>query len=139
MYCRHFVSSRVNTKNRSTPIRSRAEFRGCLFHISTAHTRGRAKSPGLVSGPWKCMHVAVFTGLERDVIDHRIVKIRPETPTKFSDSFHVSPTGKQASCSSAIDYYYRACMESIWIITFAREEINRIMLNFVLRYSSKLV
>lgn len=44
MYCRHYVSSRVNTKNRSMPIRSRAEFQRCLFRIFTA--QGERK-PGL--------------------------------------------------------------------------------------------
>lgn len=34
------------------------------------------------------MHVAVFAGLERDVIDHPLVKIRPETFVEFSGIRH---------------------------------------------------
>ena len=59
MYCRHYVSSRVNTKNRSTTIRrGRAEFRRLPFS-PFPRRRGEewrreelyepAKSPGLVS------------------------------------------------------------------------------------------
>lgn len=115
MYCRHYVSSRVNTKNRSTTIRrDRAEFRRLPFS-PFPRRRGeersgdersctsRLKARGSFLGaPWKCMHVAVFAGLERDVIDHRLVKIRPETFAEFSGIRHrVSPPRKRARSARA--------------------------------------
>lgn len=63
----------------------------------------RLKARGSFLGaPWKCMHVAVFAGLERDVIDHRLVKIRPETFAEFSGIRHrVSPPRKRARSARA--------------------------------------